>query len=277
MHRTILGLAAALLFFSAPALAQPPAGGKYVAMGSSFAAGPAITTSADAPPDRCRRSKDNYPHQLARKRNLTLIDVSCSGATTAHVLGPWTPFPAQLDALTPDVTLVTVTIGGNDLGYMTLLNSAACATRAASREAAAACPKFTMPSEEAVRALEAHLGDIAREVRRRSPKARLVFVQYFTVLPQLGLCQTLPLDPGQTIAARALVLRLNEVTRRASLAADADVLELQALSADHNACAKEPWVNGYLGQTPATDGVSWHPNLAGMTAAADALDKLLSK
>ena len=37
----------------AQAAEPPPAGARYVAMGSSFAAGPAITTPADEPPDRC--------------------------------------------------------------------------------------------------------------------------------------------------------------------------------------------------------------------------------
>lgn len=275
MKPLVTALAATLLL-AAPSFAQTT-GGKYVAMGSSFAAGPMITTSADTPADRCRRSKDNYPHQLARKRNLTLIDVSCSGATTAHILGPWDPFPAQLDALTPDVTLVTVTIGGNDLGYMTLLNAAACANRAASPQASAACPIFNTPPEEAFRALEARLEDIARETRRRAPNARLVFVQYFTVLPQGDLCRALPITPAQSAAARALVLRLTDATARAAKATGAGVLDLHDLSADHHACASAPWVNGYLGQTPATDGTSWHPNLAGMTAAADALDRLLSR
>ena len=71
------------------ALAQPasppPAGSKYVAMGSSFAAGPGITTPDEGTPARCTRSKDNYARQLARRRGLKLTDVSCSGATTAHM------------------------------------------------------------------------------------------------------------------------------------------------------------------------------------------------
>lgn len=61
----------------------------YVAMGSSFAASPGVTTSADQPPTRCARSVDNYAHLLARKLELQLTDVSCSGATTAQLLNAW--------------------------------------------------------------------------------------------------------------------------------------------------------------------------------------------
>ena len=36
----------------------------------------------------------------------------------AHVLAPWNELPAQIDAVTPDTRLVTITIGGNDLNYI---------------------------------------------------------------------------------------------------------------------------------------------------------------
>ena len=266
-----VGLAAALC---TPASAQT-AGGKYVAMGSSFAAGPVVTTSADTPTDRCRRSTDNYPRQLARKRGLNLVDVSCSGATTAHILGAWAPFPAQLDALDANTQLVTVTIGGNDIGYMVLLGAGACRTRAATSEATAACTAFTPPSEDGYRKLEAQLDLIGTEVRRRAPKARLVFVQYFSIVPE-ALCPAVPLTPDQAAEARALARRLAEVTAKSARKSGADVLDLDKISADHHACAKAPWVNGSL-TGPATDGVSWHPNLAGMTGAAVALDGMLKR
>src|ERR1700712_5265347 len=60
-------------------------GARYVAMGSSYAAGPGIDP-VEQPRTRCGRSTRNYAHQLAGRRSLTLVDVSCGGATTAHVL-----------------------------------------------------------------------------------------------------------------------------------------------------------------------------------------------
>lgn len=269
-------LAAAAVFTLCASTANAQtSGGRYVAMGSSFAAGPSIAASADNPPDRCRRSTENYARQLARKRKLTLVDVSCSGATTAHILGAWAPFPAQLDALTADTQLVTVTIGGNDIGYMVLLGSGACRTRAASPEALAACTPFTPPTEDGYRKLESQLDQIGAEVRRRSPKARLVYVQYFAIVPQT-LCPAVPLSADQAAEARKLAQGLAEVTARSARRARADVLDLEKISGDHNACASTAWVNGSL-TGPATDGVSWHPNLAGMTGAAAALDALLQR
>ncbi|HMC94522.1 MAG TPA: GDSL-type esterase/lipase family protein, partial [Polyangia bacterium] len=108
-------LLAATLLAAGAAQAQGP---RYVAMGSSYAAGPGITRPADDPPDRCGRSADNYAHQLARRRGLDLADVSCGGAVTASILAPWNGHPAQIDAVTPATSLVTVTIGGNDVGLI---------------------------------------------------------------------------------------------------------------------------------------------------------------
>jgi hypothetical protein len=78
---------AALSLLSASAAHPAMAGAAYVAMGSSYAAGPGIGQSADTPPNRCARSATNAAHIFAQKVGLELKDVSCSGATTAHILG----------------------------------------------------------------------------------------------------------------------------------------------------------------------------------------------
>ena len=67
-----------------------------------------------------------------------MVDVSCSGATTAHILKRWGGLPPQIDAVTPAARLVTVTIGGNDVGYVGGLMAASCDADAASLSAAAA-------------------------------------------------------------------------------------------------------------------------------------------
>ena len=186
-------------------------------MGSSFAAGPGVTASADTPPNRCTRSIDNYAHQLARRRNLDLVDVSCGGATTANVLQPWGELPAQIDALTPDTALVTITIGGNDVGFIGGLIMASCsdladrptgtaaptmcqamAARRAAGPQSALPPQISGPTEESWRSVEAGLDRIAVEVRQRSPGARLVFVDYPLVVPAGKSCPTCRSPPRRS-------------------------------------------------------------------------------
>ena len=59
---------------------------RYVALGSSMAAGPGITPRANGAPWPAGRSARNYPHLVAAQLGLDLVDVTYSGATTAHVL-----------------------------------------------------------------------------------------------------------------------------------------------------------------------------------------------
>ncbi len=104
------------------------AGTDYVAMGSSFAAGPGIPPlqSSDGA-SACGRSAVNYPSIVAREIGADLTDVSCSGATTAHVLrDPQGARPPQIQAVTPDTRLVTITIGGNDVNYLGSINAYSC-------------------------------------------------------------------------------------------------------------------------------------------------------
>ena len=273
---TPIGVAglAALLLASGAAAAQ---GLGYVAMGSSFAAGPGITRSADDPPDSCRRSADNYAHQLARRRGLDLVDVSCGGAVTASILAPWNGHPAQIEAVTPATSLVTVTIGGNDVGYMAGLGAASCrelAARKADAEALAKCPAVTRAPQEAYVRLAAAMNEIAAQVHARAPKAKLVFVDYLTVLPATGVCAATPLSAADADASRETARRVVEITRRASRERGAVVVSASTLSVGHDVCGAAPWMNGF----PVPAGTAaYHPNLAGMTAVAEALDRQLGR
>jgi hypothetical protein len=59
---------------------------RYVALGSSMAAGPGIRPTAEGAPFRAARSARNYPHLVAERLGYNLVDVTYSGATTANVL-----------------------------------------------------------------------------------------------------------------------------------------------------------------------------------------------
>lgn len=60
-------------------------GARYVAIGSSFASGSGLAPYDPAAPVRCQRSTQNYAHQLAAKRKLALVDVTCGGATEISI------------------------------------------------------------------------------------------------------------------------------------------------------------------------------------------------
>jgi lysophospholipase L1-like esterase len=106
---------------------SPPAA-KYVAMGDSYSSGEGnapFETGTATDMDNCHRSSVAYPRLLQSDSSLNLgktAFVACSGATTTNVLnggtgnGAWGENP-QIDALSDGTQVVTVTVGGNDVGF----------------------------------------------------------------------------------------------------------------------------------------------------------------
>lgn len=251
---------------------------QYVAMGSSYAAGPGITPIVDGSPIRCARSTHNYAHVLAGLRRLSLVDVTCSGATTVDVLkaGQFDQ-PAQLDAVTAQTQLVTVTIGGNDVFFMANLMALSCGPDTpAPRRLLGGC---TVRPDALVAARFATLADSLRQivagVRHRSPKARVVFVNYFSVLPQHGSCARVVLTAEQADHMRAVAARLADITRQVARESQAGLLDVATLSRTHNACSTDPWV---LGARPENGSLipAFHPTQEGMQAVGAALHGYLT-
>lgn len=241
-----------------------PPGARYVAMGSSYAAGPQLGNPKPVAPARCARDQANYATLLAQRLTLDLVDASCSGATTAHLLDPWNELPAQLDSLTPDTRLVTVTIGGNDVNFVRDLYVASCASSSTQRK----CPALALPPEADWQKLATNLRAIAQQVRARARKARLVFVDYVTLIPASGSCPAVPMTDANAALMRQMAARLARVTAEVARETGADLLPAGALSQAHTPCDAEPWSTGALDQA---DGALWHPNREGMRAIADAL------
>ena len=278
--RGLAALAALAGCVSGPPAAAPlEPGAHYVAMGSSFAAGPGIPDYYETPALPCARSTGNYAHLLAARLDLTLTDVSCSGATTAHLTAPraapgGSSLPPQLDALTPNTRLVTITIGGNDISYISRLNAAGCNMLAAQSFDKEKCPGIPMPTEADYVALAAHMDVIAKGVRKRSPEARLVFVDYLTILPATSDCEAMRLFDFDIRDSQEVARRLAAITARAASDNGAQIVKASELSQGHDACSADPWMHGY----PVWDksGTPLHPNAKGMMAVADALEKLLA-
>src|SRR5919106_3402825 len=116
MLRRGIALMVALVALVAPASASAD----YVALGDSFAAGPLIPLQIQ--PFGCLKSNNNYAHIAQRElRFAEFRDATCSGAETEDMTQPQGvtpgPNPPQFDRLDAETTLVTVTIGGNDIGF----------------------------------------------------------------------------------------------------------------------------------------------------------------
>ncbi|GAB3803925.1 SGNH/GDSL hydrolase family protein [Humibacter antri] len=251
-------------------------GSTYVALGSSFAAGPGLTPIASSAPADAGRSQVNYAHLAAADLGLSLRDVTYSGATSEHLLkqSP-TGTPAQIKAVDSATRLVTVTIGGNDVEYIGSLTVAG-APRWLRPLIGGGARHFALPDDSSVDAgfarLAANLATFVEAVRSRAPLAHIVFVDYLTVLPRMvGAAESsvhrrrMPaaaLTWGNRVAAR-LSATQDEVGRSTG----AEFLPVGALSVGHHAWSSEPWVGGFRLRASAP----FHPTYDGMRAVADLL------
>lgn len=263
-----------------PVSAPPPIpqGSKYVAMGSSFAAGAAIGPTQAGTPDRCGRTTNNYASLLAAKLGLTLDDESCGGAKSEHILGAWNELPAQIDAVDASTRLVTVTIGGNDLNYVGNLFMSSCTPGevVTAGEYRITCVAPAAPPEEDYRKLERSMTAIAREVRERAPDATLIFVQYVSLVPDKP-CGAAQLSAPEAEMNRTIGRRLAAITKRVAHVTGASLLESDTLSRSHTACDAVPWSNGMRIPIDLANGAPWHPNAAGHRAIADALTHVIQR
>jgi lysophospholipase L1-like esterase len=251
----------------------------YVALGDSYTSAPFVPETDRG--DGCLRSSGNYPSLVAEELGSELVDVSCAGAQTVSLVGAQQTFdgetrPAQFDALDDDTDLVTVGIGGNDLGLFSKL-TAGCVAAADEETGGTPC------TDAATGTATADLDRISERVtsaligvQDRAPRARVVLVGYPQLIPAEGSCPALlPLAEGDLPFARTVNRGLADALENAAEAADVEYVDTFALSRGHDICADDPWVNGQVNDPERA--LAFHPFAAGQEAVADELLRLLEK
>ncbi|GAA1712620.1 hypothetical protein GCM10009745_71050 [Kribbella yunnanensis] len=264
-------LAASLAVPATDAFAAGPSGLDYVAIGSSYAAGPGIPplqTSTGA--STCSRSANNYPSVVARDTGANLKDVSCSGATTANVLTTsQSGLAPQIQAVTSTTRFVTVTIGGNDVNYLGSMYAYSCQTSGGTN-----CATVDQNAiNQTFPLLSGRIQNIVNAVYAVAPQAKVYLVNYLTILPSSGVCANVPLTADQATFERSIASRLADATAAAASATGATLVDLASASQAHNACSADPWMETYY---PAAGRAGYHPNEAGMRAAASLVETALA-
>jgi hypothetical protein len=116
-RRLLASAVAALGLVASPSVAQADDPLTYVALGDSYSAASGVLPPDPTAPLLCLRSTRNYPHVLAAETGAELTDVTCGAAEAKHFTTAQYPgVPPQVDAVTEDTDLITMTIGGNDSG-----------------------------------------------------------------------------------------------------------------------------------------------------------------
>ena len=261
--------------------------GSYVALGDSYTSGPAIPTqlgpdtTPPAPAD-CLRSSENYPSLTARALGLQLVDVSCGGATTDNVdRAQGAGIPAQRSALRRTTALVTIGIGGNDLGFSTLATNCASYTPWGPTRVGWSCQAhYTTGGVDQLSTAVARVGvkvaGVLAQVRERSPGAKVFVIGYPDILPPTGsgCWPSLPFRVGDLNFLRGVEARLNAALASAAAGAGDHYVDMATPSETHSACAAPAtrWVEGVL--HPA-QSYPLHPDATGMAAMAAVLESAM--
>jgi lysophospholipase L1-like esterase len=296
-------LASATTIAPAQAASTAATGPAYVALGDSYAAGYGLQPSTGQPVPGCDQSAQDYPHQLAAALDLDLVDVTCGGAVTANITttpentGKGTA-PPQDTALNGKTRIVTLTIGGNDLGFTDIATYCAAAS--------AHGPLLTHPFEFDCRGhytapgsdnlhdkldttVSPAIAAVLAAIHTKAPRAKVFVLGYPAIAPDaadtpVGGCfrPTLGYPPpteGYPFTSTDIPFLLqteqsldNAIQTDTLAAGDTFVPTLQA-SLAHTPCAASdipagtPWINGLSISSltpPSLQPGALHPDAAGV-------------
>ena len=232
---------------------------KYIALGDSFAAGQGAGPYLDA----CYRSENTYSELAADTKSIKLVtNAACSGKTTQDVVS------AQLERLNKSTELVTITAGGNNLGFGAIVTS--CGAAIADPTAAPACDKASSDAAAMIGSgqLAGDVISMIQSVKAAAPNARVVVTGYpylyDPVIPN-------PADPLSLFIYQATLLAdgLNASIAGAAGAAGAEYVDVRAAFAGHGINSADPWINLDLQNLTSPD--NFHPNAKGYEAYYTAL------
>jgi lysophospholipase L1-like esterase len=238
----------------------------YVALGDSYSAATGVLPPDPTAPPQCLRSTANYPRVIAGATGAQLTDVTCGGAETNDYFEPqYDGVAPQLDAVTVDADLVTMTIGGNDSGVF--INSILRCGAAGLSTAGQGSPCTDQYGSEFVDTIRGTtypaLVDALQAVRAAAPDAEVAILGYPWILPERGGCfDKMPVAEGDVPYLRNVQAVLNDAVRRAAAATGATYVDMNRVSEGHDACRPigVRWVEPVL---QGTNAVVVHPNALG--------------
>lgn len=184
-------------------------------------------------------------------------------------------FKPKVSELPPDVDIVTITGGGNDLHYVGNIIRDAFQASFLGRillrflpSLSAVDPEPLTPEDVAQRFI-----DVIDKVQERSPRCRIFLVEYLTLFgaetrPKIDA----PLDQAQLEHHKSVAMSLKKAYRLAAEARSCcKVISVAEASENHCVGSEKPWVDGFSFGMLLLKKAPYHPNISGMEAVAEML------
>jgi hypothetical protein len=241
--------------------------GGYTIVGDSYSAGEGTgdyDQGSDTSTDKCHRSRHAFGRQFADEAGYAARHIACSGAkipnlTTTGQSGE----PAQLSQIPTNTNIITVTVGGNDAGFGSVLTR--CLTPGLS------CEDFynqddANNEDNVIDALRPGLITAYTQIRQRAPGARVVAVTYPSIFKPATTCPNIGgLGSNMSTTDVEWLIgvghHLDDVIIDAARAAGIEVLDERYAFLDHELCTNRPWVYSlpipWISGTQVTDAKAW--------------------
>ncbi|MEV5407247.1 SGNH/GDSL hydrolase family protein [Thermopolyspora sp. NPDC052614] len=267
-------------------------GGSYVGLGDSYSSGEGVydeeieKVPLNEGAARCRRSRESYVLAVAKAYRFGDVRFwACGGATTGSFLKGQGGQPPQLDRVTSSVSLVTLTLGGNDAGFSTVLTE--CFVKVSW---SSGCVDQEPEVRRRITGLARTLYDVLAGIRSRAPHARIIVVGYPRPFPRNPADDVAVLGPVPAFSVSVEDQRwINRMTRAlddeigrvangldrmiAAFRGQGSVEYIDGYDAfeGHEVGTADPFVHGVLLEPglPPVNRNSFHPTHGGYRRLAD--------
>jgi lysophospholipase L1-like esterase len=262
---------------------------KLAALGDSFSSGQGggdYDQGTTGHGNTCFRSDNAWPQRLADAMDWVVTDfLACNGARTDELIlnghshnGEKERNRSQISRITDHPDIITLTIGGNDLGFADVVTDCARGNCATDAEAAKIAAKLDR--------LKQKLPRVYAAVREAAPGARLIVIDYPRLLPQGTEAEESPncaVDPPGKLTTNEVEFlnahgrELDAVIAQDAKQAGADFVEVSDAFAGHELhCGlPAPYVNPIRYQSDPRHA-SFHPTADGYSQLADIVARHLA-
>ena len=248
---TGIAAAAALLPVLLPTAASAQSNVHYVALGDSYSAGLGAGSYISVS-GSCDQSSNAYPALWAAANQPSSYTAkTCSGATTASVIS------SQLAALSAATTLVSITVGGNDVGFTSVMET--CVLSPTSSCVSAVNRAEGLIASQLPGELDSVLGDIMAD----APSARVVVLGYPELYDLSKSSSCIGLSTTDRTDLNAAADRLDRQIQLAA-ARHGDVFaDVRSAFAGHEICDSGRWLHSV---NVLDISESYHPTAAGQAS-----------
>jgi GDSL-like Lipase/Acylhydrolase family len=218
----------------------------YVALGDSYSSGDGAGSYSDGD---CLQSANAYPELWANAHApASFTNETCAGAVTSDVLN------GQLSGVTSATTLVSVTIGGNDVGFSSVMETCVLDSDSSCLSAVAAAESYAQNT------LPGALNNLFAAIHSKAPSAHVVVLDYPHLYTITSFC--IGLSNTKRTALNAGADTLDTTISKAAATAGFTFADVRSQFSGHELCSGDGWLHSVT--IPIDE--SYHPTQTGQSS-----------